>query len=131
MCVIYSYRQVIREEQVLAITECERWVSFVDSLGVDSAVPARFNPFPAFKTSYEVFGKVHSMQFVCCYTMLNANFLHKFQPLVHSEESRFLRKSISGLFNISLRQLLNETSISRVNDLAGKGLSDYSGPVFL
>ena len=26
----------------------------------------RFNPFPAFGTSQEVCGKVHSVQFVCC-----------------------------------------------------------------
>ena len=30
--------------------------------------------------------------------------------------------NISGLFNISLRLLLDENSISRVNGLAGKGL---------
>ena len=45
----------------------------------------RFNPFPAFRTLYEVCGKVHSVQFVCCYRMLNANFLRKFQLSVHSE----------------------------------------------
>ena len=31
--------------------------------------------------------------------------------------------NISGLFNISLRLLLDENSISKVNDLAGKGLN--------
>ena len=31
--------------------------------------------------------------------------------------------NISGLFNISLRLLLDENSISKLNDLAGKGLN--------
>lgn len=31
--------------------------------------------------------------------------------------------NISGLFTISLRPLLDENSISRVNDFTGKGLS--------
>ena len=43
------------------------------------------NPFPAFRTSYEVCEKVHFVQFVCCYTVFNANFLPKFKFLVHSE----------------------------------------------
>ena len=35
----------------------------------------RFNPFLAFRTSYEVCGKAQSVQFVCYYRMLNAAFL--------------------------------------------------------
>ena len=43
------------------------------------------NPSPTFRTSYEVCGKVHRMQFACCKRILNANFLHKFWRLVQSE----------------------------------------------
>ena len=38
-----------------------------------------------------------------------------------------LRMNISSLFNISLRLLLDENSISKVNGLAGKGLSSLPG----
>ena len=40
---------------------------------------------PLGRHNYDVFGKVNSVQFVCCYLMLNANFLRKFQLWVHSE----------------------------------------------
>ena len=44
-----------------------------------SALCESLNPISAFRTSYEVCGKVNSVQVVCCYRMLNTNFLRKFQ----------------------------------------------------
>ena len=49
--------------------------------------------------------------------MLNANVLRKFQLGVHSEATLS-----SSLFNISLRLLLDENSISKLHGLAGKAL---------
>ena len=81
------------------------------------------NPFPAFRMSYEVCGKVHSVQSVRCYWMLDANFLRKFQLSVHSEVKLSFEDEQSWFFNMSLRLLLDENSTSRVNGLAGKGLN--------
>ena len=44
-----------------------------------------FNPLSVFRMSYKVCGKVYRVHFVCCYRMLNANFLRKFQLLAQSE----------------------------------------------
>ena len=54
--------------------------------------------------------------------MLTSSFLCKFQLLVHSEAKLSSKDEYFGLFNIFLRPLLDENSISRVNGLAGKGL---------
>ena len=81
-----------------------------------------FNHFPAFRTSCEVCGKVHRVQFVFCCRMLSANFLRKFQLWYILKRSWGLGMHISGLYNISLRLLLDEKQ-TRVNGLAGKRLS--------
>ena len=67
----------------------------------------KLNPFPAFRTSCEVCGKVHSVQFVCCNRMFSANLLHNFQLLVHSEAKLSLKDehfwSLSHLFETAFR----------------------------
>ena len=80
------------------------------------------NPIPAFRTSYEVCGQIYSVQVVCCYRMLNANLLRRFQLWYSLKRNWVLKMNNFGLFE---RLLLDENSINRVNGLAGKGLSVF------
>lgn len=91
----------------MAVRILETKTNFKQYMQTTNLAKPSVNPFPAFRALYEVCSKVHSVEFVCCYRMLNTNFLRKFQRLVHSEVTSpgVLRMNIFGFFNISLRLL--------------------------
>ena len=69
----------------MAVRILETKTNFKQYMQTTNLAKPSVNPFPAFRELYEVCSKVHSVEFVCCYRILNANFLHKFQRLVYSE----------------------------------------------
>ena len=79
------------------------------------------NPFPAFRMPYEVCCKVHMQCAACRCWMLTSCINSNFWYILR--RSWVVRMNISVLFHISLRLLLDENSISGVNGLAGKGLT--------